>query len=67
MPDLVGHDEHSGPADGFGLHKVRVTAGVLLASILPASEYFEVPTHHHQAVDLPGALGRRPSPGPVTA
>ena len=55
VPDLVGHDEHSGPADGFGLHKVRVTAGELLASILPASEYFEVPTHHHQAVDLPGA------------
>jgi putative glutamine amidotransferase len=56
VPDLVGHDEHNGPPDGFGVHKVRVTAGELLASILPcAGEYFDVPTHHHQAVDLPGA------------
>jgi putative glutamine amidotransferase len=55
VPDLVGHEVHSGPADGFGLHKVRVTAGELLASILPGGEYFDVPTHHHQAVDLPGA------------
>ena len=55
VPDLVGHDVHSGPADGFGVHKVRVTAGELLASILPSGDYFEVPTHHHQAIDLPGA------------
>jgi putative glutamine amidotransferase len=55
VPDLVGHDVHSGPADGFGRHKVRVTAGELLASILPTGDYFEVPTHHHQAIDLPGA------------
>jgi len=55
VPDLVGHDVHNGPADGFGLHKVRVTTGELLVSILPGGEYFEVPTHHHQAVDMPGA------------
>jgi putative glutamine amidotransferase len=55
VPDLVGHEQHNGPADGFGLHRVRVTAGELLTSILPGGEYFRVPTHHHQAVDLPGA------------
>lgn len=54
VPDLVGHEVHSGSADGFGWHKVRVTAGELLASILPGGEYFEVPTHHHQAVDITG-------------
>lgn len=55
VPDLVGHEVHSGPVDGFGLHKVRVTTGEILISILPGGEYFDVPTHHHQAVDLPGA------------
>jgi putative glutamine amidotransferase len=55
VPDLVGHEEHSGPAIGFSPHRVRVTAGRLLASILPAGEYFDVPTHHHQAVDVAGA------------
>jgi putative glutamine amidotransferase len=56
VPDLVGHEGHNGPADGYGTHKVRITAGELLASILPSpGEYFEVATHHHQAVDLPGA------------
>jgi putative glutamine amidotransferase len=55
VPDLVGHDLHTGPADGFGLHRVRVTAGETLISILPGGKYFDVPTHHHQAVDLAGA------------
>jgi len=55
VPDLVGHDLHSGPSDGFGLHRVRVTAGETLISILPGGEYFDVPTHHHQAVELAGA------------
>ena len=55
VPDLVGHDEHSGPVDGFGTHKVRVISGTVIASILPGGEFFEVPTHHHQAVDIVGA------------
>ena len=54
VPDLVGHDAHSGPIDGFGTHKVRVTGGTVIASILPGGEFFEVPTHHHQAVDKVG-------------
>lgn len=56
IPDIVRHEKHSGPVDGFGSHRVRVTAGVRVASILPdGGEYFEVPTHHHQAVDKVGA------------
>jgi putative glutamine amidotransferase len=55
VPDLVGHEEHSGPADGFGLHKIRVTSGTVMQSVLPGGEYFDVPTHHHQAVDRVGA------------
>ncbi len=34
---------------------MRVTSGTIVASILPGGEFFEVPTHHHQAVDLVGA------------
>ncbi|HEV3381789.1 MAG TPA: gamma-glutamyl-gamma-aminobutyrate hydrolase family protein [Trebonia sp.] len=56
IPDLVGHHGHSGNDKGFGSHRVRVTAGTTVASILPdGREYFEVPTHHHQAADKVGA------------
>ena len=54
IPDLVGHGQHSGNSKGFGTHKIRVTAGTIMSSILPGGEYFEVPTHHHQAVDQVG-------------
>jgi putative glutamine amidotransferase len=54
VPDLVGHEAHSGLPAGFGLHKVRVTSGTTVMSILPGGEYFEVPTHHHQAVHKVG-------------
>ncbi|HVT66905.1 MAG TPA: gamma-glutamyl-gamma-aminobutyrate hydrolase family protein [Trebonia sp.] len=54
VPDLVGHEGHSGRADGFGTHKVRVTGGTIVSSILPGGQYFEVPTYHHQAVDVVG-------------
>jgi putative glutamine amidotransferase len=55
VPDLVGHDDHSGPHSGFDRHRVRVTGGHRLASILPGGDWFDVPTHHHQAVDVTGA------------
>lgn len=55
VPDLTGHDGHDGPRSGFSRHRVRITAGQRLASILPAGGYFDVPTHHHQAVDVTGA------------
>ena len=70
VPDLVGHARHDGPGAGFGTHTIRVSPGSMLARILAPSgedEYFEVPedlsavtevhdvpTHHHQAVDLLG-------------
>jgi putative glutamine amidotransferase len=54
VPDLIGHDRHSGPKTGFGKHSVQVAEGSLLAGIQPSGEFFDVPTHHHQAVDLLG-------------
>ena len=54
IPDMVGHGRHSGPPDGFGLHKVRVSPDSMLAAILPEDDFLEVPTRHHQAVDLLG-------------
>jgi putative glutamine amidotransferase len=54
VPELVGHEDHSGPVDGYGIHQVRVTCGTTVTSILPGAEYFGVPTHHHQAVDKLG-------------
>jgi putative glutamine amidotransferase len=55
IPDLVGHEVHNGLPQGFGLHKVRVTGGTVVSSILPGGEFFDVPTHHHQAVDEVGS------------
>jgi putative glutamine amidotransferase len=54
VPDLVGHGRHDGPPTGFGLHKVRVSPGSTLAGILPDDGFLDVPTHHHQSVDLLG-------------
>jgi len=54
LPDLVGNTRHNGAPGGFGLHKVRISPGSGLAAILPEAGYFEVPTRHHQAVDLLG-------------
>src|ERR1700678_4093820 len=54
VEDLVGHVRHDGPQHGFGRHSVHVAEDSLLASVLPSSAFFDVPTHHHQAVDLVG-------------
>jgi putative glutamine amidotransferase len=55
IPDIVGHNNHSGTADGFGVHKVRVTSGTLVRHIIPdGGQFFDVPTHHHQAVEKLG-------------
>ncbi|HEX6519002.1 MAG TPA: gamma-glutamyl-gamma-aminobutyrate hydrolase family protein [Streptosporangiaceae bacterium] len=54
VADLVGHVRHNGPAAGFGQHSVQVAEGSLLSTVLPSGQYFDVPTHHHQAVDLLG-------------
>ena len=69
LPHVVGHEEHSGIADDFGRHMVRIGEAGAISRILtrsgtaadgsgwPASEghWVEVPTHHHQAVDRLGA------------
>src|SRR5260370_30916517 len=54
LPDVVGHSRHDGPPNGFGLHRVRVSKDSTLARIVPEDGFFDVPTHHHQAVDLLG-------------
>ena len=54
LPDLVGHGRHDGPPNGFGLHQVRISPDSTLATILPEDGFIEVPTHHHQAVNLLG-------------
>src|SRR6201984_967407 len=54
LPDLGGHGRHDGPPNGFGLHRVRISPDSTLATILPEDDFIEVPTHHHQAVNLLG-------------
>jgi len=54
IPDLHGHGRHAGPPNGFGLHQVRISPDSTLATILTGGEVFEVPTKHHQSVDLLG-------------
>jgi putative glutamine amidotransferase len=54
VPDLMGHERHDGPPGGFGLHQVRVSPDSTLATIMTGDEVFEVPTKHHQSVDLLG-------------
>ena len=54
VPDLVGHERHDGPPGDFGRHQVRVGADSMLAGIVPEPGCFDVPTYHHQAVDLLG-------------
>ena len=54
LPDLVGHGRHDGPPNGFGLHHVQISPDSMLAGILPDDGFLDVPTHHHQAVDLIG-------------
>jgi putative glutamine amidotransferase len=54
IPDLHGHERHGGPPNGFGLHQVRISPDSTLATILTGGEVFEVPTKHHQSVDLLG-------------
>jgi putative glutamine amidotransferase len=54
VPDLVGHERHEGGLGWYGRHQVRVSPDSMLAGVLPEPGLFEVPTHHHQAVDLVG-------------
>jgi putative glutamine amidotransferase len=54
LPDVVGHAGHA-PAKGvYGRHAVTIAPGTLTAAVLGA-EKADVPTYHHQAVDVLGA------------
>ncbi|HJZ04111.1 MAG TPA: gamma-glutamyl-gamma-aminobutyrate hydrolase family protein, partial [Streptosporangiaceae bacterium] len=54
IPDLVGHDRHEGTPGVYGRHGVRISPDSTLARVLPEPGYVDVPTYHHQAVDLLG-------------
>ncbi len=67
LPQVVGHEGHSGEPAGFGWHAVRVAETGVVANILgpgapgldgPAASldgrWIDVPTHHHQAIDRLG-------------
>jgi putative glutamine amidotransferase len=57
LPQVVGHEEHSGPACGFGRHLVRVGMAGMLGRVLTGGDgdaWLDAPTHHHQAVDRLG-------------
>ncbi len=54
VPDLVGHERHEGTPGVYGRHRVQIGADSALSGVLPEPGYFDVPTYHHQAVDLLG-------------
>jgi putative glutamine amidotransferase len=54
LPERVGHNRHEGTPGVYARHQVRVGAGSMLAGVLPEPGPFDVPTYHHQAVDLLG-------------
>ncbi len=57
LPQVVGNEEHSGPACGFGRHLVRVGPAGALGQVLAGGGepvWLDAPTHHHQAVDRIG-------------
>jgi gamma-glutamyl-gamma-aminobutyrate hydrolase PuuD len=68
LPQVVGHEGHSGPDCGFGRHSVRIGEAGAISRILTRcgraadhsggrtgdGHWLEVPTHHHQAIDRLG-------------
>jgi putative glutamine amidotransferase len=49
LPDVIGHHRHS-PAPGrYGTHRVQITPGSRLHTIL--GDTVDVPSYHHQSVD----------------
>jgi putative glutamine amidotransferase len=56
LPDVVGHEEHSGGRGEYGRHDVVVSGGSRLAGAVGAAgtERRNVATHHHQAIDRLG-------------
>ncbi len=56
LPDVVGHERHSGGKGEYGRHPIVVTAGSRLAGAMGphCPDRCDVATHHHQAVDRVG-------------
>jgi putative glutamine amidotransferase len=59
LPDIVGHEGHSGGDGEYGRHEVVVGAGSRLAGAMgqagmARAARWDVATHHHQAVDRVG-------------
>src|ERR1700744_943965 len=58
LPQVVGNEDHSGPACGFGRHPVRIGETGTISEILPpegpGARWIDAPTHHHQAIDRLG-------------
>ena len=54
LPDHVGHEGHEGTPGVYARHPVRISQDSALAGAVPEPGYFDVPTYHHQAVDLLG-------------
>jgi putative glutamine amidotransferase len=72
LPDVVGHERHSGGKGQYGHHQVAVTAGSRLAAAMGTHglDRCDVATHHHQAVDRVGrdlVVVARASDGTVEA
>ncbi len=53
LPDLVGHEEHSGGRGEYTQHPVTIAAGTRVAAALGPGRR-DVATHHHQAIDRLG-------------
>jgi len=54
LPDDIGHDGHAPAPGSYGEHLVRTVAGTRLAEVLGRTEIDEVPTYHHQGIDVIG-------------
>lgn len=52
LPDTVGHDGHAAEPGVFGEHRVLITHGTRLATVIADDP--TVPTYHHQAVAAVG-------------
>lgn len=55
LPDLGGAVEHAAAPGSYGWHRVRIEPGSAVGRALGGRSEAEVPTHHHQGVDRPGA------------
>ncbi|MFF4580152.1 gamma-glutamyl-gamma-aminobutyrate hydrolase family protein [Streptomyces sp. NPDC001389] len=68
LPDRVGHHGHNPYRGHFCAHAVSTVPGTRIGALLPGTR--EVATHHHQAVDRPGAgmiVAARAADGTVEA